>query len=180
MLFRSGRGDVAFVQFPGHERMLIARNAFGHGGFNLAQGVIAPYLWQEKIRRIDYLFLRNSYGQQTNRVQFMINTFHPQEVFSVPSTEMMIGGVKITGSKNGSVALSCRGWSFHFCDREVRIGKGDAGRGKGGKRYLITRDKMDRHAPAQVFSISQTGALTITVDLKGRVRMRGFLKKNLS
>jgi len=175
----AGRGDVTFIQFPGHERMLIARNAFGHGGFNLGQGVIAPYLWQEKIRRIDYLFLTNPYGQQTDRVQFMINTFHPQEVLSSLPTERTIGGAQIKGNIDEGITLSCRGWFFRFCDREVRIGKGNGGKGESGALYLITKDKMAHHSPAQVLSISQTGAITITVDPKGRIRMKGFLKKNL-
>jgi len=175
----AGRADVTFIQFPGHERMLIARNAFGHGGFNLGQGVIAPYLWQEKIWRIDYLFLRNRYGQQTDRVQFMINTFHPKEVLSSLPAERTIGGAQIKGDMDEGITLSCRGWSFYFCDREVRIGKGNGGRGESGALYLITKDKMAYHSPAQVLSISQTGALTVTVDPKGRIRMKGFLKKNL-
>jgi len=53
------------------------------------------------------------------------------------------------------------------------------GRGESGALYLITKDKMARHSPAQVLSILQTGALTITVDPKGRIRMKGFLKKDL-
>ncbi len=175
----AGRADVAFIQFPGHERMLIARNAFGHRGFNLGQGVIAPYLWQEKIRRIDYLFLRNPYRQQTDTVQFMINTFHSKEVLSSLPTERTIGGAQIKGDMDEGITLSCRGWSFYFCDREVRIGKKNMGRGESGALYLITKDKMARHSPAQVLSISQTGAITITVDPKGRIRMKSFLKKDL-
>ncbi len=175
----AGRADVAFIQFPGHERMLIARNAFGHRGFDLGQGVIAPYLWQEKIRRIDYLLLRNPYRQQTDRVQFMINTFHSKEVLSSLPAERTIGGAQIKGDMDEGITLSCRGWSFYFCDREVRIGKKNMGRGESGALYLITKDKMAHHSPAQVLSILQTGALTITVDSKGRVRMKGFLKKNL-
>ena len=54
-----------------------------------------------------------------------------------------------------------------------------AGPGERDERYLITKDKMAHHSPAQVLSILQTGALTITVDSKGRIRMKGFLKKNL-
>ncbi|UCG65609.1 MAG: ComEC/Rec2 family competence protein [Deltaproteobacteria bacterium] len=175
----AGRGDVAFIQFPGHERMLIARNAFGHGGFNLGQGVIGPYLWQEKIRRIDYLFLASPYGQQTDRVQFMINTFHPKEVLSSLPTERTIGGAQIKGDMDEGITLSCRGWSFYFCDREVQIGKGKMGRGESSALYLITKDKMAHHSPAQVLSISETGAITIAVDSKGSLSLRGFLKKNL-
>jgi competence protein ComEC len=179
ILLCTDTGYWIYIQFPGHERMLIARNAFGHGGFNLGQGVIAPYLWQGKIRRIDYLFLASPYGQQTDRVQFMINTFHPKEVLSSLPTERTIGGAQIKGNMDEGITLSCRGWSFRFCDREVRIGKGNGGGGESGGRYLITKDKMAHHSPAQVLSISETGAITIAVDSKGSLNLRGFLKKNL-
>jgi competence protein ComEC len=175
----AGRADVTFIQFPGHERMLIARNAFGHRGFNLGQRVIAPYLWQEKIRRINYLFLRNPYRQQTDRVQFMINTFHPKEILSSLPTERTIGGAQIKGDMDEGITLSCRGWSFYFRDREVRIGKGNGGGGKKEVSYIIARDNVTRPAPVRVFDLSRTGAITITVDSKGRISMRCFLKKNL-
>ena len=175
----AGRADVTFIQFPGHERMLIARNAFGHRGFNLGQGVIAPYLWQEKIRRIDYLFLRNPYRQQTDRVQFMINTFHSKEVLSSLPAERTIGGAHIKGDMDEGITLSCRGWSFYFRDREVRIGKGNGGGGKKEVTYIIARDNVTRPAPVRVFDLSETGAITIAVDSKGRLSLRGFLKKNL-
>jgi len=175
----AGRADVAFIQFPGHERMLIARNAFGHRGFDLGQGVIAPYLWQEKIRRIDYLFLASPYGQQTDRVQFMINTFHPKEVLSSLPTERTIGGAQIKGNMDEGITLSCLGWSFHFRDRQVQIGKGNGGGGKKEVTYIIARDNVTRPAPVRVFDLSRTGAITITVDSNGRLSLRGFLKKDL-
>ncbi|MBW1612446.1 MAG: ComEC/Rec2 family competence protein [Deltaproteobacteria bacterium] len=175
----AGRGDVAFIQFPGHERMLIARNAFGHGGFNLGQGVIAPCLWQGKIQRIDYLFLASPYGQQTDRVQFMINTFHPQEVLSSLPTERTIGGCQIKGDMDEGITLFCRGWSFNFCGREVQIGKGNWEGGKKEFTYIIARGNVTRLAPVHVFDLSRTGAITITVDSKARLNLKGFLKKNL-
>jgi len=175
----AGRADVSLIQFPCRERMLIARNAFGHGGFDVGQRIVAPFLWHQKIRRIDYLFLANPYARHTDEVQFMINTFHPREFLSSLPTERAIAGAQIKGNMDEGVTLSCRGWSFRFRDREVQIGRENAGRGEGGVRYLITKDTLARHSSAQVLSISQTGALTITVDPKGRISMRGFLKKNL-
>jgi len=55
----------------------------------------------------------------------------------------------------------------------------ECGTGRKGRAILHHQRKMNQHAPAQVLSISQTNALTITIDPKGRIRMKGFLKKNL-
>lgn len=175
----AGRADAAVIRFPGHERMLLARNAFGRGGFDLGRRVVAPFLWHEKIGRIDYLFLVNPYAHHADKVQFMMNTFHPREVLSSVPTERTIGGAQIKGNMDEGVTLSCRGWSFRFRDREVQIEKGNMGRGRSGALYLITKDKMAHYSPAQVLSISQTGSITITVDSKGRLGLRGYLKKNL-
>jgi competence protein ComEC len=78
----AGRGNVSLIQFPGKERMLITRDAFDQNGFNLGRIVVAPYLWHEKIQRIDYLFLSNPQVHQTEKLQFMINNFHPKDKYT--------------------------------------------------------------------------------------------------
>jgi hypothetical protein len=92
---------------------------------------------------------------------------------------MMVAGAQIKGAKDGSITITSQGWSLLFCEREVQIGKENMGRRQSGALYLITKDKMAHHPPARVLSISQTGAITITVDPKGRVTMKGFLTRNL-
>jgi len=176
----AGRGDVALIQFPGKERMLIARNAFGYRGFNLGRMVVAPYLWKEKIQRIDYLFLTDPHVQQTDRLRFMINNFHPKEVFSNLSTERVIGGAKIKGGNTEGVTISYRGWSFYFSGERVEIERGGLQMGKRWPKYLITtKEKIIRASSFPVLSIPQTGALTITIDPEGNIRMKSFLKENL-
>jgi competence protein ComEC len=170
----AGRADVAVIQFPGHERMVIARNAFSRRGYDLGRRVVAPFLWHKKMARVDYLLLPNPYGQQTDRLQFMIKAFHPREVLTTLPFEMMIAGARIRGVKDGCVSVTSRGWSLLFQAREVQIGRQNAGRGEGGMRYLITKDTLDHHSPAQSFSIAQTGAITITVSPDDRVTIKGF------
>ena len=109
----------------------------------------------------------------------MINTFHSKEVLSSLPAERTIGGAHIKGDMDEGITLSCRGWSFYFRDREVRIGKGNGGGGKKEVTYIIARDNVTRPAPVRVFDLSETGAITIAVDSKGRLSLRGFLKKNL-
>ncbi len=175
------RGNVSLIQFPGKERMLIAHNAFGYGGFNLARMVVAPYLWQEKIQRIDYLFLSSPQMHQTEKLRFMIHNFHPREVFSDISKERMIGEVNIKGSNTEGITLSYRGWSLLFYDHKVQIEKENQEKGKEWPKYLIiAKEKMKRPSSFSVLSLDQTGALKITIDPKGNIKMKGFLKKNLN
>ena len=171
------RANVALIQFPGKERMLIARNAFGYRGLNLGRMVLAPYLWQEKIRRVDYLFLADPHVQQTDRLRFMVNNFHPREVFSNLSTERVIGGAKIKGGNTEGITISYRGWSFLFHDRKVQIEMENPEREKGWPKYLIiTKVKIKGRSPFPALSIPQTGAITINIEPEGNIGMKSFLK----
>jgi hypothetical protein len=174
----AGKADLTIIRFPGKERMLIARNAFGSKGFNLGRMVVAPYFWQEKIKRIDYLFLVDPHVQRTERLAFVTTNFHPREVLSDLPAERMIEGAKIKGGNTEGVTLSYGGWTFLFSDREVRIVKLTGEGRKGQLQYLIIKDEATHHGSAHVVSICETGALTITVDPKGKLRMKGFLLRN--
>jgi len=175
-----GRGNVALIRFPGKERMLITHNAFGYRGFDLGRMVVAPYLGHEKIQRIDYLFVTGAHVQQTDRLRFMINSFHPREVFSNLSTERMIGGVKIKGGGSEGITIGYRGWSLLFYDQKVQIERENLEGVKGWSKYLIVAKKQTmRPRSFPVLSIPQTGALTITIDPEGNIRMKSFLKENL-
>jgi hypothetical protein len=175
-----GRGNVALIRFPGKERMLITHNAFGYRGFDLGRMVVAPYLGHEKIRRIDYLFLTDPHVQHTRRLRFMLNNFHPREVFSNLSTKRMIGGVKIKGGGSEGITIGYRGWSLLFYDQKVQIERENPKKVKRWSKYLIiTKKKMKPDSPFPILSIYQTGALTITIDPEGNMRMKSFLKENI-
>jgi len=177
----AGRGAVSLIQFPGKERMLITRDVFGQKGVNLGRIVVAPYLWHEKIQRIDYLFLSSPQLHQTEKLQFMINNFHPKEVFSSLSTERVIKGVKVKGGNTEGIMVGYQGWFFLFNDQKVQIEKENREKGiKSPKFLIITKGKKKYRSPFPTLNIHQTGALTITIDPEGNLTMKSFLKKNLN
>jgi competence protein ComEC len=175
----AGRADGALIQFPGHERMLIARNAFDSGGFDLGRRVVAPFLWHKKIARTDYLLLPNPYGQQTDKVQFMIKAFRPREVVINLPFEMMIAGARISGKKDGCVSVTSRGWSLFFREGAVQIRKRDSGGEREDVDYVISRGGSAYPDHVRVLNLQRTGSITITVDSKGRLEVRGYLKKDI-
>jgi len=142
--------------------------------------VVAPYLWQEKIQRVDYLFLSSPQMHQTDKLRFMINNFHPKEVFSNISKERMISEVNIKGGNTEGITLRYRGWSLLFYDQKIKIEKENQEKGKEWPKYLIiAKEKMKRPSSFSVLSLDQTGAITITIDPEGNIKMKGFLKKKL-
>jgi competence protein ComEC len=174
-----GRADVAVIQFPGHKRMVIARNAFGSGGFDLGRRVLAPFLWHKKMGRIGYLLLPTSWGQQTDKLQFMIKAFRLREVLTTLPFDMMIAGVRIMGKKNGCVSVTSRGWSLLFREGAVQIRKRDSGGEREDIDYVITRGGSAYPDHVRVLNLQRTGSVAITVDSKGRLELRGYLKKDL-
>jgi len=175
----AGRADVAVMQFPGHQRMVIARNAFGSGGFDLGKRVIAPFLRHKKMGRIDYLLLPSPYGQQTDKLQFMIKAFRPREVIAALPLEMMIAGTRIRGAKDGGITVTSRGWSLCFRKQEVQIRKRGSGEERKAVAYVIAKADSAYPDYVHVLNLSRTGSVTITVDSKGRLELRSYLKNNL-
>jgi competence protein ComEC len=176
----AGRADVALIQFPGSERMLVAQNAFTHRGFDLGRIVVAPYLWQGKIKRFDYLLLTDPQSPPTDKLRFMTDNFRPREVLSQLSGERVIAGVRIRGESGGGTRVGYRGWSFLFHEQRVLVEREDLQRGKEGPRYIITtREQKKSSSPFPVLSTHETGALTITIDTEGTMKMESFLKKDL-
>jgi competence protein ComEC len=177
----AGRGDASLVQFPGKEKMLITHNTFGQNNFNLGRIIVAPYLWHEKIHRIDYLFLSNPQVDQTEKLQFMIKNFHPKEVLFSLSTERVIKGVKIKTGNAEKIMLDYQGWSFHFYERQVQIkNKNKEVRKEWPKFFIITKESKKQHSSFPTLNIRQTGALTITIDPEGNLTMKSFLNKNVN
>jgi len=79
------------------------------------------------------------------------------------------------------IMLSYRGWSLLFYGQEVQIERENQEKGKEWPKYLIiAKEKMKRPPPFPVLSIYQAGAITITIDPEGNIKMKGFLKKNLN
>ena len=177
----AGKADASLIQFPGKEKMLITHNIFDQNGSNLGKMVVAPYLWYEKIQRVDHLYLNNNKAHQTEELLFMINNFHPTDLLFSPSTERVIKGVTIKADGAEAIMLGFQGWSLRFYKGQVQIeNKYKEGRKEWPTFFIITRAIKKQHSSFPTVNTHQTGALTITIDPKGNLSMKSFLKKNLN
>jgi len=175
-----GRRNAAFIQFPGKTRMLIADNVFGPWGFHLPRIAIAPYLWQNKITKIDYLFPIDPVLPQSERLRFIADNFHVGEVISSLPFDRTIHGARIRSELSGEALVDYRGWFFAFSDGGVRVYREaqEIDEQHSGF-FIITNERKMRSKGAAVIRISQTGALKLSIDSKGGIKIRSFLKKNL-
>jgi len=74
-----GQGNAALVEFPGGKRMVIDGGGFPVSGFDVGRNVVAPFLWHEKVMRVDFLVLSHPQADHMNGLVFLANAFHPKE-----------------------------------------------------------------------------------------------------
>ncbi|MBW2028900.1 MAG: DNA internalization-related competence protein ComEC/Rec2 [Deltaproteobacteria bacterium] len=74
-----GQGNAALVRFPGRQRMLIDGGGFSRDTFDVGKLVVAPYLLDSKIRRVDYLVLSHPHPDHMNGLRFIARQFRPKE-----------------------------------------------------------------------------------------------------
>jgi len=79
-----GQGDAALVEFPEGEggkrkRMLIDGGGFASLNFDSGKDIIAPLLWKEKIKKIDYLALSHPQRDHMKGLGFIAENFSPEE-----------------------------------------------------------------------------------------------------
>ncbi len=175
-----GIRNAAFIQFPGKERMLIAHNVFGPWGFNLPRIAIAPYLWQNKISKVDYLFPIDPGLPQSDRLQFMADNFHVREVISSLPWDKTINGARVGSEVAGEALVGYRGWSFRFSEAGVYVHKETQEIDEQCSEFLIiTNERKMQSKGIPAIRIAQTGAITVSVDRKGGIQVRSLIKENL-
>lgn len=55
------QGQSILVEFPGHQKMLIDGGGFIGSQYDIGENVISPFLWQKRIKTIDYLVLTHAH-----------------------------------------------------------------------------------------------------------------------
>jgi competence protein ComEC len=76
-----GQGNSALIQFPGKERMLIDGGGFQTGSFDTGQMLVAPFLFHQKILKVDYLVLSHPHADHMNGLVFIASHFKPKELW---------------------------------------------------------------------------------------------------
>ena len=70
-----GHGDSILLEFPKGKRMLIDGGGLYEDRFDIGKNVIAPFLWEKKIRRIDILVLTHPDPDHFKGLKFIASQF---------------------------------------------------------------------------------------------------------
>ena len=70
-----GQGDAAVVEFPGSHVMIIDAGGFTSRTFDSGRAIVAPFLWQQKIGRIDTLVLSHPNLDHYGGLEFLAEHF---------------------------------------------------------------------------------------------------------
>ncbi len=70
-----GQGDAAVVEFPGSHVMIIDAGGFTSRTFDSGRAIVAPFLWQRKIGRIDTLVLSHPNLDHYGGLEFLAEHF---------------------------------------------------------------------------------------------------------
>lgn len=76
-----GQGESALIEFPGGKRMLIDGGGIADGDFDIGERVVAPFLWHNRIGRIDYLVLSHPNSDHYGGLPFILRNFKVNEIW---------------------------------------------------------------------------------------------------
>lgn len=75
-----GQGDSALLELPDGSTMLIDGGG-AYGDFDVGQSVVAPFLWNKKIKKVDYIALSHAQNDHMEGLSFIAENFAPKEFF---------------------------------------------------------------------------------------------------
>jgi len=76
-----GQGNSALVQFPGGSNMLIDGGGFSKSTFDVGKSVIAPFLHDKRINRIDTVVLSHPHPDHLLGLIYIMNNFNVRNVW---------------------------------------------------------------------------------------------------
>jgi competence protein ComEC len=77
-----GHGDSIFVEFPKGRRMLIDGGGSYEDRFDIGRNVIAPFLWNKKVGKVDYLVLTHPDPDHLKGLNFVASHFRIGQFWS--------------------------------------------------------------------------------------------------
>ena len=129
-----GQGDSILVVFPDGKTMLMDAGgiaAFSGGErpkIDTGEDVVAPYLWQRSIRRIDVVALSHAHEDHIGGLPAILDDFHPRELWTGATPEADTPGnaswlrlrkkAQLTGVK---IVSMTEGREFEFGGAQIEI-----------------------------------------------------------
>lgn len=77
-----GQGSSILIQLPSGKKMLIDGGGFPEGRFDVGKYVVAPYLWHERISKIDIVVLTHPHPDHLNGLLYILSNFKVDEVWT--------------------------------------------------------------------------------------------------
>ncbi len=74
-----GQGDSSFVEFPYGKRMVIDGGGFRDSDIDTGERIIAPFLWKNKIKNIDYIVMTHPQSDHFKGLKFIAENFNVKE-----------------------------------------------------------------------------------------------------
>ncbi len=78
-----GHGNASLLEFPYGYNMLIDGGGFSDNRvFDVGASIVAPFLWQKKIRSIDSIVLSHPNSDHLNGLIYIAENFHVKNVWT--------------------------------------------------------------------------------------------------
>jgi len=75
-----GQGTSTLVQLPQGKNILIDGGGYESERFNIGSSLIAPFLWHQRVWRLDGVVITHPHGDHYNGIPFIIDHFTPQRI----------------------------------------------------------------------------------------------------
>ena len=76
-----GAGDAAFIEFPRGQTMLVDGGGFVDESIDMGEMVIAPFLYHEGIKQVDYIVLSHPHKDHAGGLPYIAENFRVKELW---------------------------------------------------------------------------------------------------
>jgi competence protein ComEC len=77
-----GQGSSALLRLPGGKKILVDGGGMHDNSFDIGKYVVAPFLWNERIRHIDIVVLTHPHPDHLNGLVYILSNFNVNEVWT--------------------------------------------------------------------------------------------------
>ncbi len=76
-----GQGSSTFLHLPNGSRVLVDGGGSRNSSFNTGERIIGPYLWHQRIWRLDQAVITHPHSDHFNGMDFLLKHFHPKILY---------------------------------------------------------------------------------------------------
>jgi len=102
-----GQGDCALITLASGKNILIDGGGAYDDRFDIGRRIVAPYLWNQGIHRIDLVILSHPHPDHMNGLKYLVRTFAVSEIWTSGLDKDLPGYAELEGLISGR-AIPCR------------------------------------------------------------------------